>query len=59
MVIELSEVQFGLDPYFVIMSMITDRVGLHEVLLPINYKSYSLQEVQPSYKRKRKFALKD
>ena len=45
MVIGLSGVQFGLDSYFVIMSMITDRIGLHEVLLPINCKSYSLQEV--------------
>ena len=30
--------------YFVIMSMITDRIGLHEVLLPINSKKYNLQE---------------
>ena len=43
MVIGLSEVQFGLDPYFVIMSMITDRIGLPEVLLPINHKNYNLQ----------------
>ena len=43
MVIGLSEVQFGLDPYFVIMSMITDRIGLPEVSLPINHKNYNLQ----------------
>ena len=43
MVIGLSEVQFGLDPYFVIMSMITDRIELPEVLLPINHKNYNLQ----------------
>ena len=27
-----------------ITSMITDRIGLHEVLLPINYKKYNLRE---------------
>ena len=28
-----------------ITSMITDRIGLHEVLLPINYKKYKRREV--------------
>ena len=44
MVIGLSAVQFGLQSSFVTTSMITDRMGLHKVLLPINYKNYSLQE---------------
>jgi len=26
-----------------IMSMITDRIGRHEVLLPINHKNYNLR----------------
>ena len=43
MVIGLWGVQFGLHPYFVILSMITDRIGLPEVLLPINHKNYNLQ----------------
>ena len=28
----------------VITSTITDQIGLHEVLLPINYKNYNLRE---------------
>ena len=44
MVIGLSGVQFGMQSYFVITSAITDQIGLHEVLLPINYKNYNLRE---------------
>ena len=36
MVIGLSGVQFGLQSYFLITRKITDRIGLHEVFLPIN-----------------------
>ena len=43
MVIRLSGVQFGMQSYFVITSAITDQIGLHEVLLPINYKNYNLR----------------
>ena len=43
MVVGLWGVQFGLHPYFVILSMITDRIGLPEVLLQINHKNYNLQ----------------
>ena len=41
--------------------MITDRIGLHEVSLPINYEKtqFVRREVYPSYERKRKFAFKD
>ena len=35
MVIRLGEVQFG-DCDLLIMSMITNRIGQHEVLLPID-----------------------
>ena len=42
MVIGLSGVQFGLQSYFVITSMITNRIGFHEVLSPINHKNYNL-----------------
>ena len=61
MVIGLSAVQFGLQSSFVTTSMITDRMGLHKVLLPINYKNYSLQEEKYSQViwGKRKFGLKD
>ena len=31
-------------PFFLIMSMITDRIGRHEVLLPINYNHYNFRE---------------
>ena len=44
MVIGLSGVQFGMQSYFVITSAIIDQIGLHEVLLPINYKNYNLRE---------------
>ena len=44
MVIGLSGVQFGMQSYFVITSAITDQIGLHEVLLPINYKNYNFRE---------------
>ena len=44
MVIGLGGVQFGLQSYFVITSAITDRIGLHEVLLLINHKKYNLRE---------------
>ena len=30
--------------FFLIMSMITDRIGRHEVLLPINYNHYNFRE---------------
>ena len=30
------------------MCMITDRIGRHEVLLPINHKNYSFQEKKNS-----------
>ena len=30
--------------YSVITSAITDQIGLHEVLLPINYKNFNLRE---------------
>ena len=33
---------------FVITSMITDRIGRHEVLLPINHKNYNFQEKKNS-----------
>ena len=39
----MSEIQFGLQSYFVITSMTTDRIGLHQVLLPINNKKYNLR----------------
>ena len=44
MVIGLSGVQFGLQSYFATKSVITDRIGLHEVLLLINHKKYNLWE---------------
>ena len=44
MVIGLSGVQFGMQSYFVITSAITDQIGLHEVLLPINYKNYNFEK---------------
>ena len=44
MVIGLSGVQFGMQSYFLITRKITDQIGLHEVLLPINYKNYNLRE---------------
>ena len=43
-VIGLSGVQFGLQSYIVAKNMITNRIGLHLVLLPINHKIYNLQE---------------
>ena len=57
MVIGLSEVQFGLDPYFVIMSMITDRIELPEVLLPINHKNYNLQGKMINQVMKKKWKI--
>ena len=44
-----------------ITSMITDRIGRHEVLLTINHKNYNFREKKNSqvYKRKGKFALTD
>ena len=44
MVIALSRVHLGLQSYFVTKNMITDQIGLHEVLLLINYKKYNLRE---------------
>ena len=39
--------------------MITDRIGRHEVLLPINYKNYNFREKKKKrLQRKGKFALK-
>ena len=44
----------------IITRMITDRIGRHEVLLPIDHKKYNFQEEnRPSYEGKGKFALKD
>ena len=40
-----------------VTSMITDLIGLHAVLLPINHKNYNFRE-KSSYERKGKFALK-
>ena len=31
-------------PIFFVTSMITDRIGRHEVLLPINHKNYNFRE---------------
>ena len=43
MVIGLSGVHLGLQSYFVTKNMISDGIGLPEVLLPINHKNYNLQ----------------
>ena len=48
----LSRVQFGLQSYFATKSMITDQIGLHEVLLPINSKEYNLREEKYSQVKK-------
>ena len=46
-----------------IISMITDRIGWHKVLVPINHKNFNLQAKRRIAKswneRKEKFALKD
>ena len=39
MVIGLSGVHLGLQSYFVTKNMISDRIGLHDVFLPINHKN--------------------
>ena len=44
MVIGLSGVHLGLQSYFVTKNMISDRIGLHDVFLPINHKNYNLRE---------------
>ena len=43
MVPGLSGVHLGLQSYFVTKNMISDGIGLPEVLLPINHKNYNLQ----------------
>ena len=56
MVIGLSGVQFGrpviiqaiTKSYLLITSMITDRIGRHEVLFPINHKNYNFREKKNS-----------
>ena len=59
MVIGLSEVQFGLESQNRTTAqresdivyheyMITDRIGRHEVLLPINHKNYNFREKKNS-----------
>ena len=46
--------------YLFITSMIRDRVGRHEVLSPINHYNFGEKKnIQLSYERKGKFALKD
>ena len=43
-----------------ITSMITDHIGQHKVLLPINHKNYNFQEKKNSQVMKKgKIALKD
>ena len=44
MVIGLSRVHPGLQSYLVTKNMISDRIGLHDVFLPINSKNYNLRE---------------
>ena len=42
--------------------MITDRIGRHKVLLPINHKNYNLRErkeEKQSHERKDKFASRE
>ena len=36
------------EPDLLFTSMITDRIGRHEVLLPINHKKYNFQEKKKS-----------
>jgi len=38
--------------------MITDQIGQHEVLLPINHKNYNFQEKKNTKVRKRKIDVK-
>ena len=35
-------------PIFFITSIITDRIGRHKILLPINHKKYNFQEKKNS-----------
>ena len=39
------------------MSMITDRIGRHEILLPINHKNYNFQEKKNTKVRKGKIYI--
>ena len=60
MVMGLSGVQLGLKSYeLFIKSMVTDRVGRHDVLLPINHKSYREKRNSKVTKERKKFTLKD
>ena len=54
MIIGLNGVQFGL----FITGMITDRIGQHEVLLPINHKNYNFREKKNTKVWKRKICIK-
>ena len=59
MVIGLSRVHPGLQSYLVTKNMISDRIGLHDVFLPINHKNYNLREkmiTHNGYEKKGKFA---
>jgi len=38
--------------------MITDRIGRHEVLLPINHKNYNFREMNSQVLKEGKLALK-
>jgi len=46
------------ESYLFITSMITDRIGRHEVLLPINHKNYNFREEKNTRYEKEKFAIK-
>ena len=44
MIIGLSGVQFG--PILLVARMITDEIGRHEVLLPINHNHYNFRKAK-------------
>ena len=45
------------DSDLLITSMITDRIGRHEFLLPINHKNYNLREKKNSQVMKKRVNL--
>jgi len=58
MVIGLSRTTAQRESDLFVTSMITDRIGQHEVLLPINHKNYNFREKKNTKEWKGKICIK-